>query len=183
MNCCEENHYQPKLVCNKGNMLLHEIKIPYTIEKAYNLQFEIKNLNMNKVNIELLITNQIYELLEKVNEELIENIYILNTPNNQDTDICIVFKQIAKEVGIKKKYILGVQDKDSNDDYQTQLNKYNEELQKYIEKNTYNKNFYENDCWIKESYKKRYIKQISCLCPDLHKLVKVYKTHLAWVHM
>ena len=61
---------------------------------------------MNKVNIELLITNQIYELLEKVNEELIENIYILNTPNNQDTDICIVFKQIAKEVGIKKKYIL-----------------------------------------------------------------------------
>ena len=106
MNCCEENHYQPKLVCNKGNMLLHEIKIPYTIEKAYNLQFEIKNLNMNKVNIELLITNQIYELLEKVNEELIENIYILNTPNNQYTDICIVFKQIAKEVGIKKKYIL-----------------------------------------------------------------------------
>jgi hypothetical protein len=98
-------------------------------------------------------------------------------------DMWGVLHKTRTNTEIKKKYILGVQDKDSNDDYQTQLNKYNEELQKYIEKNTYNKNFYENDCWIKESYKKRYIKQISCLCPDLHKLVKVYKTHLAWVHM
>jgi hypothetical protein len=66
-------------------------------------------LDTSKVNIDLLLTTQLYNLLEKVNVDLIEKIYILDsleTLNNQETDICIVLKQIAKEVGIKQKYIL-----------------------------------------------------------------------------
>ena len=106
MKHCEENQYYPKLVCNKGNMLLNEIKMPLTNNKAYNLQFEFDNLNTSKVNSDLLLTTQLYELLEKVNVDLIENIHILNVLNDRETDICIILKQIAKEVGIKQKYIL-----------------------------------------------------------------------------
>lgn len=106
MKHCEENQYYPKLVCNKGNMLLNEIKMPLTNNKAYNLQFEFDNLNTSKVNSDLLLTTQLYELLEKVNVDLIEKIHILNVLNERETDICILLKQIAKEVGIKQKYIL-----------------------------------------------------------------------------
>ena len=109
MESSEENQFQPKLLCNKGNILLNEIKIPSTNASIFNLQFELNNLDTSKVNIDLLLTAQLYNLLENVNVDLIEKIYILDsleTLNNQETDICIVLKQIAKEVGIKQKYIL-----------------------------------------------------------------------------
>ena len=109
MESSEENQFQPKLLCNKGNILLNEIKIPSTNASIFNLQFELNNLDTSKVNIDLLLTTQLYNLLEKVNVDLIDKIYILNcleTSNNQETDICIVLKQIAKEVGLKQKYIL-----------------------------------------------------------------------------
>jgi hypothetical protein len=102
----EENQFQPKVICSKGNMLLSEIKIPSSYNKAYNLQFEFNNLNTSKVNVDTLLSTAIYELLEKVNVELIEKIYILDTINNYETDVCILLKQIAKEVGIKQKYVL-----------------------------------------------------------------------------
>ena len=109
MESIEENQFQPKLLCNKGNILLNEIKIPSTNASIFNLQFELNNLDTSKVNIDLLLTPQLYNLIEKVNVDLIDKIYILNcleTSNNQETDICIVLKQIAKEVGLKQKYIL-----------------------------------------------------------------------------
>ncbi len=106
MDYCEENRFHPKLLCNKGNMVLNEIKIPLTNNKAFNLQFELHNLNTSKVNSDLLLTIQFYDLLEKVNGDLIEKIHILNVINAQETDICIILKQIAKEVGVKQKYIL-----------------------------------------------------------------------------
>jgi len=106
MNYCEENQFLPKLVCNKGNVLLNEIKMPSTNSKAYNLQFEINNLNTSKVNSDLLLTIQLYELLEKVNVDLIDKIHILNVLNAHETDICIILKPIAKEVGVKQKYLL-----------------------------------------------------------------------------
>jgi hypothetical protein len=102
----EDYSFQPKLICSKGNMLLSEIKIPSSYNKAYNLQFEFNNLNTSKVNVDTLLSTAIYELLEKVNVELIEKIYILDTINNYETDVCILLKQIAKEVGIKQKYVL-----------------------------------------------------------------------------
>ena len=109
METSEENQFQPKIVCNKGNILLSEIRMPLSNASVFNLQFELNNLDTRKVNIDLLLTTQLYNLLEKVNVDLIEKIYILNCLDSVDsleTDICIVMKQIAKEVGIKKKYIL-----------------------------------------------------------------------------
>jgi len=106
---CEENQYQPKMLCNKGNILLNEIRMPSTNASVFNLQFELNNLDTSKVNIDLLLTPQLYNLLEKVNVDLIDKIHILNTSttlNNEETDICIILKQIAKEVGVKQKYIL-----------------------------------------------------------------------------
>ena len=102
----EDYSFQPKLICSKGNMLLSEIKIPNSTNKAYNLQFEFNNLDTSKVNVDTFLSTAIYDLLEKVNVELIEKIYILNTINNYETDVCILLKQIAKEVGIKQKYVL-----------------------------------------------------------------------------
>lgn len=103
---CDENPFQPRLICTKENMLLSEIKIPSSYNKAYNLQFEFNNLNPSKVNVDTLLSTAIYDLLEKVNVDLIEKIYILDTINDYETDICILLKQIAKEVGIKQKYVL-----------------------------------------------------------------------------
>ena len=102
----EENIFQPRLICDKGNMLLSEIRIPSSINKAYNLQFELNNLNATKVNTEMLLSTAIYELIEKVNNDLIEKIHILDTINNYETDVCILLKPIAKEVGVKQKYVL-----------------------------------------------------------------------------
>ena len=81
---------------------------------------------------------------------------------------------------IKKQYILNIPE---DDDFETQLDKYNKELKKCIEKNTYDKILYENNSWQKESYKKRYDKQRLFLCPNLHKLLKIYKSHSCWGHM
>jgi|UniRef100_A0A6C0H4L5 hypothetical protein len=106
MDYSDETQFQPKLICAKGDIVLSEIKIPSSNNKAYNLKFEINNLNTSKVNIDTLLSTAIYDLLEKVNVELIEKIYILDVINAHETDICILLKQIAKEVGLKQKYVL-----------------------------------------------------------------------------
>lgn len=99
------NNYENKsLVCNKGNMILES----YIKEnkKAYNLKYDFNKLDSSKVNINALMGIGIYELLENINKDLIEKIYILNILNENETDICILLNHIAKEIGIKQKYIL-----------------------------------------------------------------------------
>ena len=34
---------------------------------------------------------------------------------------------------------------------------------------------YENDRWVKSSYEKRYLRDITILCPTMIKLIRVYK--------
>ena len=93
------------LVCDKGNMPLSAYK-KNNIHNGYNLEFDFKNINPNKVNIETLLSPKIYHLIEKFNSDLIEKIYILNELNENETDVCILIKPIAKEIGIKQKYLL-----------------------------------------------------------------------------
>jgi hypothetical protein len=88
----------------------------------------------------------------------------------------VMHKTITNTI-IQKKYIIIVPDDDSDE---IQFDKYNKKIKKCIEKNTHNKMLYEIDNWVKESYKKKYAKQISFLCPNLHKLLKFYKKHSAW---
>jgi len=102
----EETQFEPKVICNKGNMILNEFVIPDTLEKAYNLKFDFKKLNPSKVNIKALLSPSIYELIEQVTPDLIEKIYILNVLNENDTDVCLLLKSFGKEVGIKQKYMM-----------------------------------------------------------------------------
>ena len=109
----KEDVLESKLICDKGDIILNEIKIPLTNDKLYNLQFDLKNVDPTKVNINTLLSTAIYELIEKLNPDLIEKIYILNDLNNlnevnnlNETDICILLQHIAKEVGIKQKYMM-----------------------------------------------------------------------------
>ena len=95
---------EKSLVCNKGNMLLESYNRDN--KKAYILKYNFNNLDPNKVNIKALLSFGTYELLEKINTDLIEKIILLNVFNNNEADICIYFKNIAKEIGIKQKYIL-----------------------------------------------------------------------------
>jgi len=74
MSYCEENRFQPKLICGKGDMLLYEITNYNFNTKSYNLQFTISNINNTKTNINDLTGLEIYKLLETQNNELIEKI-------------------------------------------------------------------------------------------------------------
>ena len=105
MSYCEENKFQPKLLCNKGDMLLYEITNYDFNKKSYNLQFTISNIDNTKTNIDNLTGFEIYKLLETQNNELIEKIVVTNLTENE-ADICILITHIAKEIGIKQKYIL-----------------------------------------------------------------------------
>jgi hypothetical protein len=88
-------------------MLLSEIKSVNFNTRSYNLAFTIQlpNSTNANANIASLTGFEIYDLLEEQNKELIEKIVILNETDNE-ADICILLNHIAKEVGIKQKYML-----------------------------------------------------------------------------
>ena len=94
------------LVCDKGNIILQSYNYNENNKKAYSLLCNFDNINTCNVNVNALLSSEIYNLLEKINPELIERIYILKQLNENETDICMLFKPIAKELGIKQKYIL-----------------------------------------------------------------------------
>ena len=91
------------LICNKGDIDLYF----YENEgKCYNIEYRFNKLNPNKVNINSILGIEIYMLLEKINIELIEKILILSKISDDCHDVVFFIKDIAKEVGIKQKYIL-----------------------------------------------------------------------------
>ena len=105
------------------------------------------------------------------------------------TDLVIVyidahnrFSKTMTNINLKKKYLnlTNINDFDSDDDEETQQTKYNEELQQIIDRNNYKKNIYENDQWVKKSYKKKYLRELPSLCPKIVKIVSIYKKYSAW---
>jgi hypothetical protein len=94
------------IVCHKGNMLLDQYVSPENNIKTYSLKFTLDKLNPEKVNVKSLLEPSIYELLEKINPDLIEKIAILNIISECENDVAILLKPIAREIGIKQKYIL-----------------------------------------------------------------------------
>ena len=105
MSFCEENRFQPILICNKGDILLTEIKSSNFNTRSYNLAFTIPNIDNSVTNINNLTSIEIYNLLEKQNNDIIEKLVIINELDNE-ADICILINHVAKEIGIKQKYIL-----------------------------------------------------------------------------
>ena len=98
--------YEKTLVCNKGDIVLESYNYIVNNKKAYSLFCNLDNINTSNINVNALLSSEIYILLEKINPELIEQLYILKQLNQSETDICILLKPIAKEIGIKQKYIL-----------------------------------------------------------------------------
>lgn len=81
---------------------------------------------------------------------------------------------------VEKGYIFSIRDEDSDDDTVTEYDKFRLELERRIIENTYHKILYENDRWLKESYEKKYLKELKNLCPTMVKLQKIYKNYTAW---
>jgi hypothetical protein len=155
MSYCEENRFQPKLICNKGDMLLTEIKNFNYNTRSYNLTFTIPNIENSLTNINNLSGLEIYTLLEQQNNELIEKIVIINETGNE-ADICILINHIAKEIGIKQKYML----------FRTTkiVNKFNNSV-----------TFYNKDLkLICEQLKEDYLKQLNLINSNYEALIYNY---------
>ena len=93
-----------RLVCDKGNMLLYSY-LKDNI-KTYKLLFAINNIDTSKINLENFLSLNIWKLIDKINPDLIEKIHIMKVYNDNDADILILLKQIAKDIGMKQKYII-----------------------------------------------------------------------------
>ena len=94
------------LVCDKGSMNLFSYLDKNNNQTTYELTFCLKSLNPDKINIENLLSYNIYELLEKINNDLIEKIILLEIFDDSKVDILILLKHIGKETGLKQKYML-----------------------------------------------------------------------------
>lgn len=81
---------------------------------------------------------------------------------------------------VQKGFIFNYPNEDSDDDMVTANKKYNDELQKKIQENTYNKILFKNGKWVEETYKKKYENSLNETCKDILQLLKVYKKHTAW---
>ena len=81
---------------------------------------------------------------------------------------------------IEKGYIFSFCGEDSDDDYETANKKYAEELNRIIDKNTYEKILFENNIWVKKSYEKKFTDELQYKCPNLVTLIKIYKDVTAW---
>ena len=155
MSYCEENKFQPKLICNKGDMLLTEIKSSNFNTRSYNLAFTIPNIDNSVLNVTKLADFEIYDLLEEQNKELIEKIIVFNKTENEAT-ICIIIQHIAKEIGIKQKYMLFRSTKI--------MNKFNNSV-----------TFYNKDIkFISEQLKEDYLKQHNLLNSNYEALIYNY---------
>ena len=88
------------------------------------------------------------------------------------TDLVIIYydnkgalSSITTNRQIEKRYIIYIQNEDSDDDQETQHKKWREELNRCIEQN---------------SYEKKYSNELKKMSPRINKLVKIYKDYTAW---
>jgi len=84
---------------------------------------------------------------------------------------------------IKKGYVFNYKDQDSDDNENTANQKYRAEIERKIKDNTYNKILFENNEWIKESYKLKYETQLVKTYKEIAKILKIYKKTSAWERM
>ncbi len=102
----------------------------------------------------------------------------------------LVVEYIGKNGVISKTYtnrtiehcwICKIPETDSDEcDDETDKMKYKEELTRLIKENTYKEVIYESDKWVSLLYQKKYINDLSFLCKNLVKLVRVYRIYHAW---
>jgi hypothetical protein len=93
------------------------------------------------------------------------------------------FSKIKTNRCIEKCYIHNIPEEDSDDDLETQKQKYYTYVEKMIKDNTYKKMLYINDAWIKTSYEKKYLKELKIICPKMIKIINIYKDYTSWKRM
>ena len=81
---------------------------------------------------------------------------------------------------LKKGYVFNYKDEDSDDDEETAHKKYSAEIERIIKENTFNKILFENEQWIKESYRTKYEPYLMKTYKEIIKFIKVYKKTTAW---
>ena len=81
---------------------------------------------------------------------------------------------------VNRGYIYQPPDYDSDDDEETSYKKYQNELERKIKENTYNKVLFENNAWIKDSYRKKYEERFKREFKDVDNVKKIYKKVTAW---
>jgi hypothetical protein len=67
---------------------------------------------------------------------------------------------------------------DSDDNNLDEDNKL--KIEKMLDKNKYDKILFENDEWIKKSYKKKYKRSVNREFKDIVKITKIYKNFSSW---
>ncbi len=95
-------------------------------------------------------------------------------------DIIGKISLISTNRSLEKGYVYKAPDYDSDDDQETSYKKYQVEIERRIKNNTYNKILFENDTWIKESYRKKYEEQLKKEFKEIHKFKKIHKKITAW---
>ena len=88
-----------KLICNKKNVNLLLCESNSGIKK-YRLNFNISN---KYVIIDKFINNNLFELICKLNKDIIESYEIFNN-NTKKPKIFILFKKFGSDLGIKQKF-------------------------------------------------------------------------------
>lgn len=86
------------IICNKQNILLKLDKS----SGVYSLDFKCDN---KKFNIDELLSVGLYNLMEKLNPDLIEKIEILKIHSENELDVLFIFKRIGSELGLPQKYM------------------------------------------------------------------------------
>tara|TARA_B100001093_G_C26390804_1_gene826997 strand:+ start:97 stop:687 length:591 start_codon:yes stop_codon:yes gene_type:complete len=87
-------------ICDKGDMLLEVDKNT----REYKLTY--KMIDLKRLNIEEFLSFKIYELIKRLNQDLIEDIQIIKIHNQNEIDVFFKFKNIAKELGIQQRCMI-----------------------------------------------------------------------------
>lgn len=94
---------------------------------------------------------------------------------DKDNKHCCIYT----DMDFKKGYLFNYQNNNSDDDEETQCKKFQADLERIIQENTNSKILFDNDFWIKKSYRKKYYNIMKTFI-QIHKLKKVYKKTYAW---
>lgn len=91
--------YNTSIICNK-----HDINL--SVEKTNKLYRIIFNSPISdSLNIEQIITFNIFNLLQKLNNDLIEEILIIDGSSEDEKNIIYKFKNLAKDFDINPRYM------------------------------------------------------------------------------
>ena len=87
-------------VCNKGDMLLEVDKSSGEFKLTYNMT------DLRRLNIHEFLSFKIYDLIKRLNPDLIDDIQIIRKHSDDEIDVFFKFKNIAKELGMRPRCML-----------------------------------------------------------------------------